>query len=78
MHELTAGHGRNHTRRLALLHGALDHLIDPGQRSVVPTDVGHPARLSPDPKTSALTRSAADAHSAADRYANSGERLDGQ
>jgi hypothetical protein len=45
VHDLTAGHSRNNSGRLALLYGALDHLIDPGERSLVPIEVAHAARL---------------------------------
>jgi hypothetical protein len=45
MHDLTAGHGRNDARRLALRHGALDDLINPGEHSAVAIDVIHAARL---------------------------------
>jgi hypothetical protein len=45
VHDLTAGHSRNDPRRLALLHGALDHFINPGERRLEPIEVAHAARL---------------------------------
>jgi hypothetical protein len=45
VHDLTAGGSRDNPGRLALLHRALDHLIDPGERGLVPIDVAHAARL---------------------------------
>ena len=57
MHDLTAGHGRNDTRNMAPLNGALHHLINPGKRSVVPIGDAHARQATTGP-SSAQTEAA--------------------